>query len=205
MNGANRAVNGESGQGMGWLANHDVLLSCDKILPQSEGVQLMPLLRVSFLASVSMFAVLLFAQISADKPINKVQAAFASQAKSQTDERAILNKEEELRQAHLTGDSSALERLDAEDFTAIAADGSVKDKAWVVAAYKSGNNKDEAVANDDVKVRLYDDAAVVTMRSEIKRHLNGRDLSGVFRITRVWERKNGEWRIAVTQSTRISS
>jgi hypothetical protein len=115
----------------------------------------------------------------------------------------IVQKEKELRNAHLKGDAAALDRLDAEDFIAINPEGVVRDRVWVLTAYRSGNNKDEAIDNSDVKIHSYGNIAVVTLRSDIQRHLDGKDLSGAFRITRVWARRNGEWKIVVTQSTRI--
>ena len=132
-------------------------------------------------------------------------AAIAFQNSSSPEDEVILQKEAALREAHLKGDAAALERLDADDFMAVSPDGVTRDKAWVLAAYKSGKNKDEAITNSEVKVRRYGNTAVVTMRTDIQRHLEGKDMSGAFRVTRVWIREHEDWRIAVTQSTRIAS
>jgi ketosteroid isomerase-like protein len=59
------------------------------------------------------------------------------------------------------------------------------------------------MVSDDMKVRIYGDAAVVTGRNTTKETLNGKDTSGQERWTDTWIKKAGRWQCVATHSSNI--
>jgi ketosteroid isomerase-like protein len=55
-----------------------------------------------------------------------------------------------------------------------------------------------------MKVRVYGDMAVATYGSTDKGSYKGKDISGRFRWTDVFVKRNGRWEIVAGQGTRIS-
>jgi Ketosteroid isomerase homolog len=68
---------------------------------------------------------------------------------------------------------------------------------------KSGDLKIESSTNEDMKVQVHGDTAVVTYRSTDKGNYKGNDLSGQYRWTDVFVKRNGRWQIVAGQGTRI--
>lgn len=57
---------------------------------------------------------------------------------------------------------------------------------------------------EDIRVQVYGDAAVVTLRSiEKGTTYKGKDLSGHYRWTDVFVKRNGSWQMVATHGTRI--
>jgi ketosteroid isomerase-like protein len=112
--------------------------------------------------------------------------------------------EQELLDALLKGDTSAGERYLADTFTFTAPDGTVQDKARFIADVKSGDLKFESSKYEDMKVQVHGDAAVVTYGSTDKGSYKGNDLSGQYRWTDVFVKRNGRWQIVAGHGTRIA-
>ncbi len=118
-------------------------------------------------------------------------------------ELAILKLEEERRQAVLRGDTGALDRLLAENFVGTTTRGELRDKRLTMALYKSGEIKQLFNSVDDVKLRLYEDSAIVTGRTTWKELFRNEERGGQFRFTRVWVRRPGRWQLAAMHGTLI--
>ena len=118
-------------------------------------------------------------------------------------EQALMQIEQEMLDALLKGDTSAGERHMADAFVFTAPDGTVQDKARFIADVKSGDLKIESSTNEDMKVHVHGDAAVVTYRSTDKGSYKGNDLSGQYRWTDVFVKRNGRWQLVAGQGTRI--
>jgi hypothetical protein len=118
-------------------------------------------------------------------------------------EREVRDMEAIYRDVHLRGDAEGLARLDADNIMSINSEGEVRGKDWLIEAYRTGAVKDEAMESDDMQIWVYSNVAVVTMRTALKRHYQDRIVAGRFRITRVWVKQNGGWKIIVTHSTKI--
>ena len=109
-----------------------------------------------------------------------------------------------------TRDVETVKRIEAEDIVLTYPDGSVGDRAQDIKDIESGALTADAWDLSDMKVRVYDaDAAVVTGRSTIKngkyRQPDGkvRDISGEYRFTDTFIKRNGRWQVVATQSTKI--
>lgn len=119
-------------------------------------------------------------------------------------EEAIRKLDGELADAAARNDTATIERIYADDFTFTSPFGNVSTKAQLIAAIKSGELKYESLTQDDVNVRVYGDAAVVTGRANVKLQNRGEAINGQFRFTRTYVKKDGRWQLVVGQSTRIA-
>ena len=130
--------------------------------------------------------------------------AFAgTKGKPSSTEKALMKIEQDLVDAIVKGDYSLFERYLAPGFVFTAPDGNVQDRVQWLADVKSGALKLESSKNEDMKVRVYADAAVVTYRSIDKGTYKGTDISGQYRWTDVFLKRAGRWQIVSTQGTPI--
>lgn len=114
---------------------------------------------------------------------------------------AVLQAERARHDAMLRGDAAALGRLLADDYIGTGAHGKVRSKAAVLAEYSSGALKYQSLSDEDVAVRLYGTAAVVTGRTNSKGKEAGKDVEGAHRFTRVWVHAAGGWLLVATHSS----
>ncbi len=84
-------------------------------------------------------------------------------------EQMVLRLENEGREATLKNDVAATERLLADNWINVNADGSVTTKAKLLELLKAGSFTIQSIENDEVIMRVFGDAAVVTGRSTTKR------------------------------------
>lgn len=119
-------------------------------------------------------------------------------------EQLILRLENEGREATLKNDIEANDRLLADNWVNINPDGSVTTKARLMELLKDGSFKIMSIDNDEVTVRVYDDAAVVTGRSTSKRAGQGSEvITRQVRFTRVYARSKGRWQVVSAHNTLI--
>ena len=130
-----------------------------------------------------------------DKPAAEKMAAG-------TAEQEISRLEKGMQDALLKNDTTLFEKVATDDYLVINPVGIVGTKAQALAG--SQNAKIESFSADDVKVRVYGDAAVVTGRATIKGQLktgadSAQDIGGQYRYTRVYVKQQGQWRLASFQ------
>ncbi len=101
-------------------------------------------------------------------------------------------------------DLGFLDRILAQELSWTDPSGVVWTKDQTLAVLKSGEDVISSLVSDDIKVRLYGDAAVVTGRDTIKESLRGKDISGLYRWTDTWVRIDGRWQCVATQSSKIA-
>lgn len=119
-------------------------------------------------------------------------------------EQVILRLESEGRQATLKNDLAANDRLLADNWINVNADGSITTKAKLLELLKAGSFKILSIENDEVMVRVFGDAAVATGRSTTKREGEGGEiLTRQVRFTRVYARNNGRWQVVSAHNTLI--
>src|ERR1700691_2688828 len=108
------------------------------------------------------------------------------------------------RQAQLTNDIPAVERLLADDYLGISDNGTLETKADELTRRRSGTLKITQLNLSDIKVRIYGDTAVVTSKAEMVGKNGDRDVSGRYRYTRVYSNRLGQWKIVSFEASRIS-
>lgn len=122
------------------------------------------------------------------------------------------NSEQEVRtvlrqmiEADLKGDAATLDRTMTEDYTITRDNGVVRNKAETLQGIKDGTTKFGVFDTSDIQIRIYDNAALVTFRENIKGSRAGKDMNGQFREVRFFIKRGGSWRAVLAQRTRISS
>ena len=150
-------------------------------------------MRVLIIAVV-IFAGLAIAQ--GQKQENK--SAGASKAEQQ-----ILALNREWADAIARGDMEALDRLFADDMIVTSSSGEVRSKAQEMADLRPASDiTTYFFTTDDVRARVYKDAAVVTGLARWRIKYQGRDIDNQRRYTSVYVKQRGRWRIVAQQLTR---
>ena len=111
----------------------------------------------------------------------------------------------QLKQAILKSDTDFFEKYYADDYIAIHGNGALTTKAQEIADFKSGATKYESIETRETKIRTYGDTVVVNWLGSIKATFDGKPYSGDVRNTRVWVKKDGNWKIVNFQATRVPS
>lgn len=118
--------------------------------------------------------------------------------------REIDHLEEVWRSAVLSSNTSAMDTLLADDYTAITSNGTLQTKQDWLASLRSGRVHITTLDISDRKVRFYGDTAVVTSLAQVQGTGSGGELFGSFRYTRVYIRNpQGKWKIVSFEASRI--
>ena len=121
-------------------------------------------------------------------------------------EQALVKLENDWSQASIKRDGATLQQFYADEYIFTDADGMTSTKAKEIANLTSGAFRLTAYRFEDVRVRVYGEIAVVTGRNTIKGTWEDieRDISGPYRFTDVFVRRNGRWQCVASQSSRIT-
>ena len=106
--------------------------------------------------------------------------------------------------AYLRRDTGLLDRIYADDLVVTNPDGSIGNKAQEIAGIKTGTFRFESITNQDVRVRVFGNMALVSGRSLIKGRYKDQDISGGYRYTGIYIKRRGRWQVIALQITRIS-
>lgn len=98
-------------------------------------------------------------------------------------------------EAHEHGDADVLEKLWADDMEVAVPKMPVLTKADALKFARSGRTKFLTYRTSDIRVRVYDTAAVVTGRLQRTRSMNGQEISDDWRFTKTYVREAGQWRV----------
>jgi ketosteroid isomerase-like protein len=98
--------------------------------------------------------------------------------------------------AELQSDTTFLERLLSDDFVGVGPLGFLLSKQEWLAWLQSGDLKHEALTLDEVKVRVYNDAAIVICRLVQDATYRGTPILAQLRTTQVFVRHQGQWQLA---------
>ena len=110
----------------------------------------------------------------------------------------------EWRQAQVTNNVAELDRLLADDYLGISANGTLETKADELTKRRGGSFHTAHINLSGIKVRIYGDTAVVTSKADVVGNNGDRDISGRFRYTCVYSDRLGQWRIVSFEASRIS-
>ena len=118
------------------------------------------------------------------------------------EEQAIVQIERGLTDAIVKRDIPTLETYLGKEWTPTN-DGQVTPRAQLLAELKSGVYKVESDAIRDLSVHVFGDVAVATMILDAKGTYKGADVSGSFRSTDFFAKRDGRWQIINSQNTTI--
>ena len=124
------------------------------------------------------------------------QAGTKSSPQNESTERAIARLQSELCEAYSRADKAALDHLLASDLTFTKENGYVSNKATEIKTVRPDPPGDE-MSCGDLKVRVYDNAALTTGYMELK-DPESRDIVR-FRYTNTWVKREGTWQVVAIQ------
>ena len=96
-------------------------------------------------------------------------------------------------------DAETLDRIIADDFVfAYPLEGD--DKAQFISDVTAGQLKVEHISREQVSVRVFGKTAVLTARDSATWLYHGRELSGQYKIIKVFAERNGQWQLCAFQA-----
>ncbi len=132
------------------------------------------------------------------------QAKPAAPAKGASVEQELIKLENDWNDAMVKRDVAALSRILADDWTIIDPEGSIVTKTQFLADFKSGAHVVSSAVADETKVRVHGEAAVVLGRWTGKEQYKGKDISGQYRFTDTWIKKDGRWQCMASAAVKIT-
>ena len=110
------------------------------------------------------------------------------------------------RTALLQKDAGALEQIWVDDYTFTNGAGQTHSKAQRLANLKSGATSLDSISQEeDMKVRIHGNVAVVTSRVIIKGQYSGKQASGQYRSINVWVKGAAGWQLIANQLTPVTA
>lgn len=106
--------------------------------------------------------------------------------------------------AQKAGDTDKMSQFIADDWAAFGPDGAKMDKQAYLATFKSGDQKYESVEVGDLDVLVSGDIGIVQGSDTEKSSFKGKDTSGKYVWTDVFQKKNGKWQAVRSEVTRVS-
>lgn len=115
----------------------------------------------------------------------------------------IENLEQIWRQAITTNNVGEMDHLLADDYIGITSNGTVENKAQVLAQIRAGTLRITGLDISDIHIRIYGDTAVVTSVAKLSGSNGASNISGQYRYTRVYARRLGHWKIVSFEASRM--
>ena len=132
-------------------------------------------------------------------------AQYTQSGTTSSEEKAVAALDEQGRQSALSGDASFAEKYLASTYIGINPLGEITAKEEDIASRKRGEMKLASIDQRDRKINIYGNTAVVTSVADVKGTRNGQDISGTYRVSRVYAKQNGEWQQVLFQMTQVQS
>ncbi len=121
------------------------------------------------------------------------------------DEQALSRLEDEWLGSYLRGDKATFDRIVADDFTGTDESAKVRNKAQereLIQAPPASIKT--SLTNEDVRVRIYGDAAIVTGRIVVKTQLSGQaEISFQSRFTDTFLKRQERWQVVARHYSRL--
>jgi ketosteroid isomerase-like protein len=132
--------------------------------------------------------------------VSLVAAAFGAGADAEL--KAI---EQQWLDAYMKSDPAFIKNLEADDYSIVEPDGVVSTKAQDVKSTTDKTFVLKSATMSDFKCRMIgDNAAVVTCMLKMSGTDDGKDFSGDYRGTDVFEKKAGKWMAVASQLTKVA-
>jgi ketosteroid isomerase-like protein len=118
---------------------------------------------------------------------------------------ALIQIERAWADALVKGDVATWSRCVADDWVGTTPEGNMITKAGAYADLKAGLVVRELFRLDDLKVRVYGDVAIVCGLETEKSKIHGKDMSGQYRFTDVFLKRNGRWQAVASHLSHVSA
>ena len=129
----------------------------------------------------------------------------AALAETATDESAaVLRAERDGCVAYLRGDADTIAKFLTDDYTLTNSKGEITTAADDIEDAKTGSVHYDVFENYDMKVRVYGDhTAIVTGKTKVQGHAQGKALDIIVQFTDTFVKQNGRWRLAAGHVSRL--
>lgn len=117
--------------------------------------------------------------------------------------RIIEQLEQQWQQAELHANTAVIANMLSDDYLGIYGDGTLATKAETLAGLKDGSVRFTEIDTSDRKIRVYGTTAVVVSKAQVAGTIDGEDISGHYRYTRVYHRINGVWKIVSFEASTL--
>ena len=139
-------------------------------------------------------------------PSSRAQDPTPAQLRAQAKEKDIkqeelVNLEKETARALQGNNATLFRRIYGDDFVAILPSGQVLDKAGWIATIEKSNTKYRSFDASDIRVRLFEEMAVVTCLWSSQGTNNGHTFSRQLRVTHVYIYGQRGWQAIASQET----
>jgi hypothetical protein len=131
----------------------------------------------------------------------RIQSAQSDAASAEEVKKQIIALDQQLNDAAVQGNMKFFSKIMSEGYVGVAPNGTILGQSLIAAHYQAGTLRYESVLNSGIDVKVHDNCAVLTAISAVKGHDGDADLSGTYRIMRVFLKRNGEWQIIAFQAT----
>ena len=119
-------------------------------------------------------------------------------------EALLVELERQLSEALAKEDAAVLNRLWSDDLVFTSPNGHMTNKTQRLAGQKpSAQSAQLANINDEVKVRVYGNTAVVTVLSTWKGKAGTQEFSDQYQATHVWVKQRGKWQLVAAHVTPV--
>ena len=125
------------------------------------------------------------------------------QGKQPSVEDTILQLEREWSAADIAKDAATLDRILADDWNETDYAGHLVTKAMVLSDIKNNKTEVSTITNNDRKIRVFGNVAIVTGRDTEKSVDHGKETSGTYVYTDVFLNRNGKWQAVQSHSTKL--
>jgi ketosteroid isomerase-like protein len=119
------------------------------------------------------------------------------------DRQEIVSLEKEAAHAIQLNDGSFFRRIYSEEFTGTLSHGQLVNKAQWIQAIESPSVKRESFTVSDIKVRIFENTAIVTCLWSSRFVVKGQMLSSQLRAIHVYVNTTSGWRVFSGQSTNL--
>jgi ketosteroid isomerase-like protein len=118
------------------------------------------------------------------------------------DEVVLAQLQQVLAKAWVDGDRATIERIIAADWRSTGPDGRASDRVSVLAdVFETRVHRIQRVEIDEVVVRVFGDAAVVTGRTHGVGEFAGKPYDVVIRFTDTFVRRSGQWKAVASHAS----
>lgn len=107
-------------------------------------------------------------------------------------------------QAGVRKDVAFIDAATAEEYVQVDWNGWILDKAATLARIGGSNIRLQSNTVDEIDVKVYGDTAIVTSTETRKGVMDGKDISGTVRGTKVYVKKDGRWQVVHFQQTLVA-
>ena len=120
-----------------------------------------------------------------------------------SEEDQIKRLEQDWAQATIKSGAAAVDQYEADDIITTDPSGRVTNKAQDKTDLSSGDLKLQSMELSDVKVHVYGNTSVAAGTNSLKGTYKGQDISGKYRFTDTWVKRNGKWQVVASQGVKV--